>query len=108
MDDVEALAVELVTGIETSDHGLKRMRQRRGLPKKAAEREIERAHSDGTPRTDYSGRMRRTLDALFHRHGHFGDYRVWRGWVFVFKGHSFVTVFPLTNGLQNSKAGMNR
>ncbi|MDV2964553.1 hypothetical protein RZ532_01075 [Nitratireductor aquimarinus] len=56
-------------------------------------------------RTSFSGRMRRTLDFMFHKYGHFGDYRVYRGHVFVFKGDQFVTVFPLTNGLHNSKAG---
>lgn len=108
MSDEQALAEELLSAIEASEHGTRRMRQRLGLPKKAVEKEIARAHERGTPRTDLSGRIRRVLDALFHRHGHYGDYRVWRGWVFVFKGQSFVTVFPLTNGLQNSKAGMNR
>lgn len=88
-----------------SEHGVKRLRQRLGLPAKAAAKEIERALLKGTPRTDFSGRMRRALDYLFHKHGHYGDYRVWRGHVFVFKNQVFVTVFPLTNGLHNSKAG---
>lgn len=103
--DGEALAADLMTSVSASDHGVKRLRQRLGLPKKAVEREIARALESGTPRTDFSGRMRRTLDYLFHRHGHYGDYRVWRGWIFIFKGQTFVTVIPLTNGLQNTKAG---
>lgn len=108
MSDDLAMSVELLSAIEASEHGIKRMRQRLGLPKKAVDKEIVRALERGTTRTEYSGRMRRTLDYLFHRHGHYGDYRVWRGWVFVFKGQNFVTVFPLTNGLQNTKAGMNQ
>lgn len=102
--EVEFLAAELEAQVRASEHGVRRIRQRMGLPKKAAEREIERALENGTPRTEVSGRLRRVLDALFHKHGHYGDYRVWRGFVFVFKGRTFVTVLTLTNGLHNSKA----
>lgn len=104
MADVDALEAELVSALRATDHGIRRLRQRMGLPKKATEKEIARAFDGGTPRTAFSGRMRRTLDALFHRHGHHGDYRVWRGHVFVFKGPVFITVLPLKNGLHNSKA----
>ncbi|MBN7755442.1 hypothetical protein JYP46_01280 [Nitratireductor aquimarinus] len=105
MSDNAALEAEAVEAFQLSNHGMKRVRQRLGIPKKAAEREVGRALEVGASRTSFSGRMRRTLDAMFHKFGHYGDYRVYRGHVFVFKGDQFVTVFPLTNGLHNSKAG---
>lgn len=101
-DDLELAAQE---AFELSDHGIQRARQRLGIPKRAVEREIERALTRGTPRTELAGRIRRMLDYVWHRHGHYGDYRVWRGHVFVFKNQTFVTVFALTNGLHNTKAG---
>lgn len=108
MDDkfvVDVLASDLESGLMLSDHGVKRMRQRLGLPKTAVEKEVVRAKTNGISRTDFSGRMRRVLDALYHKFGHYGDYRVYRGCIFIFKGDHFVTVFPLPNGLQNTKAG---
>lgn len=96
---------DLSEAIRVSDHGMKRVRQRLGLQKSAVEKEIARALEKGTSRTDLSGRMRRVLDAMYHKYGHHGDYRVYRGCVFVFKGETFVTVIPLSNGLHNTKAG---
>lgn len=101
---VDALETELASSIHVSDHGLKRMRQRLGLPKSAVSKEVERALDRGVARTEFSGRMRRLLDALYHRNGHYGDYRIYRGCIFIFKADHFVTVFPLPNGLQNTKA----
>lgn len=102
---IDALELEAQEAFSVSEHGILRARQRLGIPKRAVEREIERALERGTPRTELSGRIRRTLDHLFHRYGHRGDYRVWRGFIFVFKGRTFVTVLALSNGLQNTKAG---
>ncbi len=99
------LGTEMEEHLHISDHGLKRMRQRLGLPKSAVAKEVDRALLKGVTRTDFSGRMRRLLDALYHKYGHYGDYRVYRGCIFIFKGDHFVTVFPLPNGLQNTKAG---
>lgn len=99
------MEADLSEAVKVSDHGIRRMRQRLGLQKHAVAKEVDRAFAKGTSRVDLSGRMRRVLDAMFHRNGHYGDYRVYRGCVFVFKGDQFVTVIPLSNGLQNTKAG---
>lgn len=103
--DLFELSSELETAISVSEHGVKRLRQRLGLNKSAVDKEVQRALEKGTTRTELSGRMRKTLDAMWHKYGHYGDYRVYRGHVFVFKGSNFVTVIPLTNGLHNRKAG---
>lgn len=103
--DLAELGAELETAVGVSEHGVKRLRQRLGLNKSSVQREVERALEKGTPRTELSGRIRRTLDAMWHRYGHYGDYRVYRGHVFIFKGATFVTVIGLTNGLHNTKAG---
>lgn len=103
--DILELGDELETAIKVSDHGVKRLRQRLGLNKSSVDREVARALEKGTPRTELTGRMRRTLDAMWHKYGHYGDYRVYRGHVFIFKGNNFVTVIGLTNGLHNTKAG---
>lgn len=101
---IDALEADLTEDVIVSGHGDERVRHRLGLPRSAVQKEVERAKTKGIARTDLSGRMRRVLDALYHRHGHYGDYRLYRGWVFVFKGEQFVTVLNLSNGLHNTKA----
>ena len=49
-----------------SIHAEHRMRKRFGLPRRATVRMADMALTAGTPRTDFSGRLRRYLDALFY------------------------------------------
>ena len=77
-----------------SIHAVRRIRQRLGIPKKAAQREAERA-LDGGRIEDFNGRFRRHLDWLRHRHGNGANYRITKNAIFAFQYGVLATVFPL-------------
>lgn len=77
-----------------TDHGEFRTRKRAGLPKKAANKLAEQALVSGTDRRDISGRLRRYLDALLHR-GDADNIRVFRDYVFIFRGRVLITMWML-------------
>ncbi|MHA6346428.1 hypothetical protein [Roseivivax sp. CAU 1761] len=77
-----------------SDHAVKRIRQRLGLPKRAAQREAERA-LEGAHVRHFTGSFRRYLDYLRHLHGVGAHYRITRSAIFAFKYGNLATVFPV-------------
>ncbi len=78
-----------------SIHAEHRMRKRFGLPRRATVRMADMALTAGTPRTDFSGRLRRYLDALFYEHGADTDMRIYSQHLFVFRGETLVTAWVL-------------
>lgn len=84
-----------------SKHAVKRIRERLGLPKKAAIREAEKALG-GLKIEECGGRLRRYLDSLRHLHGDAADYRVTPHAVYAFKFGVMTTVFQLPHAHRRS------
>ncbi|WP_157374345.1 hypothetical protein [Salipiger sp. CCB-MM3] len=84
-----------------SDHAVKRIRKRLGVPKKAAQREAERA-LDGAKISDFVGQFRRHLDWLRHRHGVGATYRVTSNAIFAFQYGDLATVLPIPAQYRNT------
>ncbi len=74
-------------------HGANRGKERVGLPKRIIAAVAERAYTCGLPRTEAAGRLRRYLDALYHKGG--AMLRVYTGRVWVYRGEVLITVLPL-------------
>lgn len=86
--------------IEVSKHATKRIRERLGLPKKAAQSEAERAFEKGLRIDELCGRLRRFLDRkhLILRDG--ADYRITPAAIYVIKNDVLVTVMPVPEELR--------
>lgn len=84
-----------------SNHAVRRIRKRLGVPKKTAQREAERA-LDGAKVTDFVGQFRRHLDWLRHRHGLGASYRVTRNAIFAFQYGNLATVLPIPVQYRNT------
>lgn len=79
-------------------HGVRRTRERLGIPKRAVSRMAERALVHGAQRTDFSGALRRYLDAHFHNHSRLGNnMRVYGEHLFIFAGETLITAWTLPN-----------
>ncbi len=90
--------------MDVSRHAVKRIRQRLGLPKKAAQADVERALERGLKIEDCVGRLRRYLDYMRHTHGDTCEFRVTPSAVYVVAGDVLVTVFPLPNAHKKQAA----
>lgn len=80
--------------VRCSRHAVQRMRQRLGLNKRGAERELERALK-GLYVDECNGRLRKWLDFIKEQHGGTAHYRVTATAVYVFEDNVLVTVFLL-------------
>ena len=91
-------------------HGIKRVRQRLGLPKKAVEKLVNEAEERGLPPGAYSGQMRRYLDwVVRHKHdAQRASLLVHSGHVFIFRNDVFITAWPLPYHLRHRKAARQR
>ncbi len=79
---------------EISRHAIKRIRERLGINKSGAEREVGRALA-GMTISDCTGRLRKFLDSQRHLHGDAAHFRVTPAAVFAFKGNTLTTVLPM-------------
>lgn len=86
-----------------SIHAVRRIRQRLGIPKKAAQREAERALEGGRIE-DFRGGFRRHLDWLRHRHGNGANYRITRNAIFAFQYGVLATVLTIPKQHRKSAA----
>ena len=78
-----------------SNHGADRIRERVGLPKKAVDKNVERAFEKGLKHGELSGGLRRFIDALYLEHRMANNIRIYCGMVYLFCGNVLVTVVPL-------------
>jgi hypothetical protein len=76
-----------------SKHAIKRIRQRLGINKRAAETEAQRAAEHGLSPSDLTGSVRRYIDHLAMRHH--GTYRITPRGIFSYKGDTLTTVWPV-------------
>lgn len=79
--------------LQVSRHGECRARQRVGLPKRAVERNAQRALVEGIGYLEASGALRRYLGWLYERYdGNGNNIRIYNGYVYVFHDALLITV----------------
>ena len=78
-----------------SRHGVKRARERLGLPKNAVKKNAEKALRCGAERFDYSGPFRRYLDAMYYEYETANNLRVYNRYVYIFCGEVLVTILSI-------------
>jgi hypothetical protein len=87
--------------VAVTRHAEKRIHERLGLPKKAAQAEAERARVNGLHISATSGALRRYLDKLHHVYQKGADYRVMPSGIYVFISEVLVTVLPVPQNLRS-------
>lgn len=78
-----------------TNHGTKRSKERIGLPKRALERNAEKAYENGLTQSDLSGSLKRYMSKLFFNNQTAGNIRVYCGNVYIFSANRLVTVLEL-------------
>lgn len=78
--------------IHVTYHGVKRVRERLGLPKNAVMRNLDKALKYGVPREYIHGPLRRYIDALYYQYETANNLRVYNRHVYVICGDVLVTV----------------
>lgn len=87
-----------------SEHGEKRVKQRIGLPKKAARKLALRAIAEGARREQFTGSMRLYLDQEYRLKGGAADnMRVLNGYLFVFSGEMLITCWLLPEKFRRAR-----
>ena len=78
--------------LRISKHGIKRARERLGIPKDAVKRDAEKAMKYGIERSEATGPFRRYLDALYYEYGTANNLRVYNRHIYVFCDEVLATV----------------
>ena len=98
--------------IVMTSHGVKRSKERVGLPKRALERNAEKAFENGLKHSELSGSIKRYVDALYLRYEKAGNIRIYCGKVYIFCGTKLVTVLDLPakfkKKAENCKSGRDK
>jgi hypothetical protein len=79
-------------------HGKNRMKERCGIPKRAAERNAQRAYDKGTTYDNTHGKLREYIDRRSDTTS-ITDIRVWDGNIYVFYGETLLTVYPIPRSI---------
>lgn len=92
-----------------SRHGEKRLRQRVGLPKKAVERNAQKALVDGIDHRNAPGDLRRYLAALYNRYdGNGNNIKVYNDKVYIFHDTVLITVLNLPPPYRKAAMGKQK
>ena len=89
-------------------HADKRTRQRVGVNRSAVQKLAKKALAEGYTRYDFSGSLRRYLDALYHYNPNANNIRVWSEKVWIFDDHTLITVLDLPQRYKNRANGIAR
>ena len=82
--------------MELKKHSKKRIKERVGIPKKAAERNAANALENGLKHTECAGRLKRYFDFLFLSYQKGGKARIHNNHVYIFTiQDTLITVLPL-------------
>ncbi len=81
--------------INVTKHGKKRIKQRCGIPKKAADRLSDKAFRNGITHSECSGSLKRYLDYLWEYNHTANNMRIYANKVFIFVDETNVTVLNL-------------
>lgn len=86
--------------IEVSKHALERLKKRCGLNRKAAIATARKAFAEGVQHKDTRGRLNRYLSKLFLEYKTANNIRVHGLYIYLFCGHTLVTVLHVPNQLR--------
>ena len=81
--------------VTVTDHAQKRIRERVGLPKRAVEKNAERALKKGIKHSQLSGRVKKFVDALYFKYQTANNIRIYENSVYLFAGGILITVIDL-------------
>lgn len=81
--------------VYVTNHAKDRTRQRVGLPKRAGEKNAERAFNEGIRHSETSGSLRRFIDGLYLKKGKANNIRIYCGNVYLFANQDLITVISL-------------
>lgn len=87
-------------------HADKRTRKRTGVKRSAVERMARKAMNEGYTRHDFSGGLRRYLDALYYYNESANNIRIWGEKVWIFSDQTLITVLDLPQRYKNRANGI--
>lgn len=85
--------------LEITRHAQDRAKKRMGLNARALERMAQRAYETGLRHSGAKGRLKRWIDGRYLEHGTADNIRIYGRHVFIFCGHTLVTILYLPKGL---------
>lgn len=89
--------------LQVTAHGGKRVRERVGIPKRAVAKLAARAMVDGATHAQFTGSMKRYLDAIYMDHGSANNMRILNGYLFLFADERLVTCWLLPERFRRTK-----
>jgi hypothetical protein len=81
--------------MNVTNHARDRIKERSGLPKKAIDRNAEKALEKGLRHAECSGRLKRYFDYLYLKHNKGSNIRIYNNHVYIFTNKYLITVLPL-------------
>ncbi len=88
---------------EVTWHGKNRLKQRVGIPKRASQKQTQRAFEKGISITETVGSLRNYLDGVFLKEGTANNLRVWNGSVYIFADERLLTVYTLPSRFRKTE-----
>jgi hypothetical protein len=88
-------------------HAERRVRERLGLPKRTVQKLADRALSEGSPYTDFSGAFRHYLNGVLMEGGNAENLRVFNQYLFLFAGERLITVWVLPHRFRGIRPSMS-
>lgn len=88
---------------EVTWHGKNRLKERVGIPKRASQRQTQRAFERGITLEETVGSLRNYLDGVYLREGTANNLRIWNGSVYIFKDERLLTVYALPSRFRKTE-----
>lgn len=83
------------------------MKERCGIPKRAAQRNAQMAFDNGLNHENTKGKLRKYIDSK-ESTTEYTNIRVWNGYVYVFMGEALLTVYPVPKKYEKRELSMRR
>lgn len=81
--------------VTITEHAAKRMKERLGIPKKAHQRQAERAVDRGLKPSESKGDAKKLMDSRLFQYRKASNMKLYNGFVYVFHEDALLTVFEL-------------
>lgn len=98
-NDCKSETTQKDKSVDVTQHAAKRIRQRLGINKKAAEKNAEKALRYGVTHAEAKGKLCKYLDSIFLLNYRPTNMRVYNRAVYLFRDQTLITVLPLPNNL---------
>lgn len=92
--------------IEISKHAFKRLSERSGLSKKAAQRMAEKAFTQGITHSETKGNLNKYVTKLYFNNTNANNIRLYGDKAFIFAGNTLVTVLQIPSSLTKDMKSM--